>query len=204
MTARPTAIIVIGLAALFFLSAPMTAREGTRPPGRNLTDYANPDGRPPDGIDDGTDDTPAPRQAVAAGPGVVYVGPGFYRWGKVSIPSGVAVVGAGAATVVRSSGPKQIFVQKAAQEWVIRDLVLDGEAKGDWKERRDAGQNGIFTEGCWGFEIAGVVLRNFNGAGLELTQTNLGAAGSSHGGNLERITATGNYVGVRFDIRAEY
>ena len=133
-----------------------TAADGPTPFGRCLSDYANEDGSIPDARDNATDDTSALREALGEGPGVVYVGPGFYRWGDVSIPPGVAVVGAGRATVVRSNGADQIFAQRDVSDWAVRDMVLDGEAEGDWHEREDAGHNGILTDGCWGFEIVGV------------------------------------------------
>jgi len=182
----------------------VTARDGRDPAVRYLGDFKNADGKPPNGLDDTTDDTEALRKALAVGPGIVRVGPGFFRWGEITIPSDVAIVGAGPATVVRSNGAKRIFWQKSVRGWAIRDMTLDGEAKGDWKKREDLGQNGIATEGGWGFEIVGVTLRNFSGAGLQLTWTNLGASGWSAGGNLDRITAHDNYVGIRFDIRSEY
>ena len=181
-----------------------TAADGPTPFARCLSDYANEDGSIPDGKDNATDDTSALRKALGEGPGVVYVGPGLYRWGNVSIPPGVAVVGAGRGTVVRSDGADQIFAQRDVSDWAIRDMVLDGEAEGDWHEREDAGHNGIFTEGCWGFEIVGVTVRNFNGAGVQLSRTNLGQAGFTAGGNLARITAYQHHIGVRFDTRAEY
>jgi len=178
--------------------------DATPPSARSLADYANDDGTVPDGKDDANDDTAAMQKALADGPGVVYVGPGHYRWGDVAIPAGVTVQGAGRATVVRSNGAKQIFAQRAVSDWAVRDLVLDGEAQGDWHERADEGQSGIFTEGCWGYEIVGVTARNFSGAGLQLSHSNLGDGGFCAGGNLARITAYQNHVGVRFDTRAEY
>ena len=181
-------------------SALTLARENASPAARRLSDYTNANGKAPTGKDDGLDDTTALRKALSDGPGVVYVEPGFYRWGDVQIPSGVAVVGAGAATIVRSSGPKEIFVQKGAHDWAIRDLVLDGEAPGDWRQREDKGRSGIATSGCWRYEIVGVTLTNFDGAGLQLT----GASQWHIGGNLDRITAMGNYAGIRFDFRGEY
>ena len=168
---------------------------------RQLGDYTNQDGTAPEGEDNDRDDTVALRKALDAGPGIVYVGPGHYRWGNVTVPSGVSVVGARGATVVRSSGPKCIFVQKGP-EWTIRDLVLDGETAGDWRKRKDDGRSGIFAARCRHFEIVGVTVRNFNGAGIQLTHTAVGTFFDA--GKLERITATGNYVGIRFDERAEY
>ena len=64
--------------------------------------------------------------------------------------------GAGLATVACSSGPKRIFEQKGIDDWRIQNLVLDGEAKGMWHERRDEGRSGIFVQGSLGHEIIGV------------------------------------------------
>lgn len=199
-----TVLAAAGGLSLVLSCAHLAVGAGNTPAFRNLSDYVNEDGTIPDGKDSNVDDTTALRRAIAEGPGVVYVGPGFYRWGDVAIPAGVTVQGAGRATVVRLSGAKQVFAQKAVSDWAVRDMVLDGEAQGDWHQRTDEGQSGIFTEGCWGFEIVGVTVRNFNGAALQFTHTDLASAGHADGGNLARIMATGNYVGVRFDIRAEY
>lgn len=195
-------VVLLLIATAAFLGAALPNAEGAHAPfARLLSDYKNEDGKAPDGKDDTSNDSSALRKALADGPGVVYVGPGFFRWREVTIPSNVAVVGAGTATVVRSSGPKRIFAQRGVHEWSLRDLVLDGEAPGDWHKREDSGQNGLFVTGCWGYEIVGVTLRNFNGAGLQIEHS---GAGWANGGNLDRVTAIGNYVGVRFDTRAEY
>lgn len=176
----------------------------TPPVERKLSDYANDDGRPPDGQDSKRDDTTALRKALTAGPGVVRIGPGFYRFGDVTIPSDVTLAGAGSATVIRPNGARRIFVQKAVHDWSIRDLVCDGETQGEWQARTDAGQTALFSEGCWGYEIARVALRNFNGPALHLTRTNIAQGAFSDGGTLDRVTATGNHTGICFDVRAEY
>ena len=196
---------VLGLVYAQLSAKPPMERNVHMPATRDLGDYTNADGRPPDGRDNDIDDTPAIRKALADGPGVVRVGPGAYRWGDVAVPTGVTLIGSGPATVVRSSGPKRIFVQDGVSDWGIRELVLDGEAKGDWKERKDAGQAGIFVRACLGYTIVGVTARNFAGAGVQLMHTaGLGTNGWCSRANLDRITATGNYVGVRFDERGEY
>jgi len=175
------------------------------PTTRQLSDFTNADGSAPDGKDNKTDDTSAMRKALAAGPGIVHVGAGFYRFGDVTVPKGVTIVGAGPATVIRSSGPKHVFVQKKVGEWCLRDLVLDGEAEGDWTERKDKGQAGIYIHGCLDYNVIGVVARNFAGAGVQIEWTAaLGPNGWNARANLDRITAVGNYIGVRFDVRAEY
>lgn len=173
---------------------------------RSLSAFNNADGRPPDGKDGRTNDSEALRRAIAAGPGVVRIGPGWYRFGDVALPNGVTLVGAGPATIVRPAANATIFRQSRAAQWQIRDLVLDGEAEGDWHVRKDQGHCGILVEKCFGFEISGVTVRNFNGSGIEITFTNLDANGGAFcdGGVLDRITATDNYIGIRFNKRAEY
>lgn len=176
----------------------------TAPESRRLSDFSNDDGSVPDGKDGTRDDTTALRKALAAGPGIVQIGPGSYRFGEIAVPPQVTLVGSGTATVIRSSGPKQVFLQKDASHWAIRDLVVDGEAPDGWKTRTDGGQSGIAIEGCWGYEVTGVTLRNFNGAALQITRTNLREAGFAQGGTLDRVSCCDNWVGVRFDVRAEY
>ncbi|MBI3923411.1 MAG: hypothetical protein HY318_18465, partial [Armatimonadetes bacterium] len=83
------------LSALLVLTAvlldldPSTAKDGPLPHARLLSDYRNDDGSTPDGKKDATDDTPALRKALADGPGLVYIGPGSYRFGEVTIPPSV-------------------------------------------------------------------------------------------------------------------
>ena len=184
------------ICAALFLSVGLAFGEGIHlPVTRKLTDFGDVDGK-----DNKVDDTAVIREALAVGPGVVQIGPGFYRWGDVTVPKGVTVVGCGKATVIRSNGAKAVFLQKGVSEWSIRELVLDGQAKGDWKTRKDLGQAGILSDGCSGYDVIGVTARNFNGAGIQLMRT-----GAWHSrGNLDRITATGNYVGVRFAVGGEY
>ena len=171
---------------------------------RALCDFTNADGKTPTGKNTTTDDTVAMQKALAVGPGIVYIDAGYYRVGEVSIPAGVAVIGAGASTVIRSNGAKDIFNQQGSHDWAIHNLTLDGEAAGKWEERKDMGFTGIAIEHCWGYELTGVVLRNFNGTGLHITHTDLPGAGWCNGGNLDRVTASGNYIGIHFDLRAEY
>jgi hypothetical protein len=166
---------------------------------RFLHDYTNDDGSRPDGSDSARDDSSAMKKALADGPGVVQIGRGYYRWGDIQIPEGVTVRGLGKATIVCSNGANAIFRQVNIADWDVRDLVLDGEATGDWKKRTDGGKSRLFIERCHGFEVAGVTARNFEGAGFQLTRSQ-----GTDGGRLERLSATGCYVGVRFDIRGEY
>jgi hypothetical protein len=202
---RPIWPHALALAAATFacLASTSPAQELT-PTMRNLASFANDDGTIPDGKDDANDDSSALRKALAVGPGTVCIPPGLYRFAEVAIPSGVALVGSGAGTVVRSNGGKSIFVQQSATAWAVRDMVLDGEAAGDWHQRQDAGQSGVVADGCWGYDIVGVTLRNFSGAGVQVSHTNLGESGHAQGGNLERVTALGCFAGVRLDVRAEY
>jgi hypothetical protein len=174
-------------------------------PERLLTDYTNADGRAPNGQDDATDDTAAFRQALAAGPGVVRLGPGFCRLGDVTIPSGVILAGAGQATVLRGNGAGSVISQDGVAGWAIRDLVVDGEAEGDWHDRCDHGRTGIRVNGCLDYEVASVSVRNFDGAGLCISWTAaLGPGGWNSRSNLTRITASGNWIGIRFEERGEY
>jgi hypothetical protein len=171
---------------------------------RSLGDFTNTDGSRPDGKDDLNDDTSAIQKALAAGPGVVYIGPGFYRWSEVSIPANVTVVGAGPATVIRPHGAKSIFVQENLTKWGLRDLVIDGQAQGPWRSRKDEGLSGIRINKCADFVLSNITIQNFNGAGLQMTYTLAPSEGWSSPTTLDSITAMGNYIGIRFDKRAEY
>jgi len=184
------------LAVLLSGSAPAQAR--------SIADYANEDGRAPDGVLDATDDTPALLRALGAGPGTVSIPAGSYRFGGVCVPAGVTVCGEGPATVVRSNGSKRIFHQRGVREFSIRDLTLDGEAQGPWQGRTDEGQSGIAIELCSHFLIENVSLRDFSGPALQLSHTGVEGMPITHGGNLTGITATGSFIGVRLDVRAEY
>ena len=126
--------IKILLCVLFFIVLPSTAETsanntGTQssPASRNLTDYLCADGKAPDGKDNDRDDTAALVAALKAGPGIVLIGPGYYRFGSVTIPEKVTVTGSGAATIIRSNGEKRIFNQTGVGEWSLKNLVLDGE-----------------------------------------------------------------------------
>lgn len=176
------------------------------PPEVRLTDFANADGRPPDGKDDKVDDSVALKRALTSGAGLVRMGAGHYRLSGITVPENTLLVGAGPATVIHAIGNEPIFRQVDVAHWAIRDLALDGGATGDWHQRTDQGQAGVLTQGCWAFELSGLVVRNFDGAGLQLLATRLesSAAAFCNGGTIDRIEARGNYLGVRFDRRAEY
>ncbi len=184
-------------------SFPVSADDLPSPMSRHLSDYLNPDGSSPDGKDTARDDTPALKLALADGPGIVSIGPGYYRFGEVTIPTGITLIGAGPATIVRSSGPKCIFVQSDVHRWRVRDLVLDGEAPGQWEARTEQGQIGLKIDRSYEFEVSGLIVQNFNGAGVQLS----GFAPDKRAngvGSLDRISALENYVGIRFDERGEY
>ena len=174
---------------------------------RVLTDYRNADGQVPDGVNDGADDSHALRTALAVGPGLVLVPPGSYRFGEVTVPPGVTLHGAGHGTVVRlARGAKRIFLQKGVSDWRLRDMLLDGGAAPEsWLTRQDLGETGIDLSGCNGFEISGLAVNNFNGAGIQIAHT----AASPYcpwatAANVFNIAAGGNHTGIRFDTRAEY
>ncbi len=199
----------LALTSIFFLSVfcgPNYAFAEESPPlnARLLSSFANDDGSKPDGKDNENDDTSAFCKALAAGPGTVYVGPGYYRCSEVKIPARVSIIGAGAATVIRPAGAKSVFVQENVTDWSIRDLKIDGQAKGPWKSRKDEGLSGIVIKRCFGFTLSGIKVTNFNGAGVQISYTLARGGGWASQANLDTITATGNYVGVRFDTRAEY
>lgn len=179
-------------------AAPQTALK------RNLSDYANADGSKPDGRHADRDDTIALQKALAAGPGVVSVGPGEYKWGDVTVPAGVTLVGAGSSTIVRSNGAKQIFNQNGVVSFSIRSIALDGGETGDWHARKDEGKNGIAITASRDFEIVDVRLRNFNGTGLLITYNAPRGPGHMGLGSLSGITAERNYTGIWFGVRAEY
>jgi len=193
--------VLVGVASCF-PGVSAKAFGAPSPLARHLSDYRTDDGAVPDGTNPELDATTALVKALGAGPGIVYVGPGAYRWSAVSIPAGVSVVGAGPATAVHAAGGQPIFTQSGVHGWSVRDLALDGGADpSGWRARTDEGRHGMVVSGCWGYEITGVTLRNFAGAGLQIDRN---GAGWKNGGRLERITASGNYAGVRFDVRAEY
>lgn len=196
--------LLLGAALLPGVSPPA---HGARKPAhgeRILSEFRNDDGSRPDGRDSARDDSSALKKALAAGPGTVRLGAGIFRVGGVSVPEGVTLVGEGKATLLRGNGDAAVFRQVNAGGWAVRDLVLDGEATGDWHKREDTGKCGIRVEGCWDFEISGVTARNFAGAGVDIGTSNLTHGAFTHGGTLARVTATGNAVGVRFSRRGEY
>lgn len=171
---------------------------------RLLADYQNDDGSRPDGQASTRDDSSALQKALDGGPGMVRLGPGTFRIREVTIPDDVTLVGAGAATILQASGGRPVFLQQNRHAWRLRDVTIQGEAAGDWRQRTDQGLHGMVLEGCWGYEVSGVAFQSFNGAGLQIGRTNNQAAGFSDGGVLTRLTARENFIGIRFDTRAEY
>lgn len=171
---------------------------------RQLTDFSNDDGTRPDGHGMVRDDSSALRKALSSGPGIVRIGPGTYRIQAVTIPENVTVIGTGPATVLQAFDARPVFLQQNVTAWRLRDLTIQGEATGEWQKRTDRAAHGMMIEGCWGYEVSGVTIRNCDGAGLQITRTNNQASGFTDGGMLTRITARDNFIGVRFDTRAEY
>lgn len=174
------------------------------PAERLLTDFANDDGTKPDGRAAERDDSSALRKALDAGPGIVRVGPGTYCIQGVTIPEDVMLIGSGKATVLQAFGVRPVFLQQNVAAWRLRDLTIQGEATGAWQKRTDRAAHGMVINGCWGYEVSGVTFRNCDGAGLQITRTNNQASGFTDGGTLTRVTAHDNFIGVRFDTRAEY
>ncbi|MCA9012134.1 MAG: right-handed parallel beta-helix repeat-containing protein [Planctomycetaceae bacterium] len=171
---------------------------------RQLTEFSNDDGTQPNGSEPARDDSSALQKALNAGPGIVRIGPGTHRIQDVTIPENVTVIGAGPATVLQAFDGRPAFLQQNAAAWRLRDLSIQGEATGEWQKRTDRTSHGMVIEGCWGYEISGVTIRNCDGAGLQITRTNNQASGFTDGGMLTRITARDNFIGIRFDTRAEY
>lgn len=174
-------------------------------PERCLSAYTSADGQPPSGLNDSVDDGPAIHAAIADGPGVVRIPPGYYRWSEVRVPAGVTVIGAAESTIVRACNDHHpIFDQSGVGNWSIRDLVLDGEASEPWRQRKDLGRVGMSIHDAWGFAVTGLTLRDFSGKALHVAHTRLDAAAFCDGGVIDRLTAAGNAVGVCFDERGEY
>lgn len=171
---------------------------------RWLAEFTNDDGSIPDGSMADRDDSTALRKALAAGPGVVRIGPGRYRIAQVVIPQGVTLIGSGPATILQAFNRQPVFKQTAVPGWRLRDVCLQGEAEGDWRKRVDHGVYGLEISGCYNFEVTGVQIQDFNGVGLQIASTNLPAAGFTDGGLLSKIVAVRNIVGIRFDTRGEY
>jgi hypothetical protein len=132
------------------------------------------------------------------------IGPGFYRVGNVAIPARVAVVGAGAATVLRSNGAKRIFNQSGVGEWALREVMLDGESKAQGPAVPDNGRQGLYVTGCHSFEIRNLTACHFEGIAVEFSRTDLKAASFCNGGSITGLATYDNFAGVAFSVRAEY
>lgn len=171
---------------------------------RWLADYRNDDGTTPDGQTAARDDSTALQKALDAGPGVVRIAPGTYQIHDVSIPSNVELIGSGPSSVLQAHERHPVFKQQGQSGWRLRDVSLKGTASGDWQKRTDQGAHGLVIDGSWDYEVSGVTIEDFDGAGIQIGHTNLQAAGYAAGGVLTRVTSKENHVGVRFDTRAEY
>lgn len=171
---------------------------------RNLSAYKCDDGTTPDGTNKNHDDTSALKAALADGPGMVRINPGYYRFGNVTIPAKVIVVGAGPATIIRSNGEKIIFRQNGVGEWGLKDLLLDGESDKPTYETPDNGKQGLTVNKCHAFTINEVIVCKFEGKAVEFSGTDLAAAAFCNGGTISGLTAYGNYAGLAFSRRAEY
>lgn len=142
-----------------------------------------------------------------AGPGIVHLGPGEFHCAGLRLHDGVVLAGEGRATVLRLSEGEAIIDQRDAGEWGLRDLVLDGGDDGEWPERSDRGAHGLRVHGCWGYDVANVVVRNVAGCGMRIAYTDLFAGGNApfcNGGNLDRVTVHDCHTGICFDTRGEY
>lgn len=168
---------LIGVAAGFAAAGPAGPQAPGSPVTRDLPQFLNADGRAPEGRDNDIDDAAAMRSALAAGPGVIRIGPGHYRPGDVTVPAHVTVPGCGPATVIRSNGAAHIFARRGQRDWRIRDLTLDGDAAGPWRERVDSGRAGIHCEACTAFEMTGIDVRNFAGTGIQRKASELRTRG---------------------------
>jgi hypothetical protein len=159
----------------------------------------------PESFKSSDDCTPFIRKALADGTGILYIEPGVYRFNDVTIPDNMILAGAGPDTIISSAGGETIFHQHAKSNWTIRDLTIEGD--GDTKNSsNDLGFKAISIDNCWGYEISSVSICKCNGIGIDIRQTPLGKnhAAFCHGGSLSKISFHDNFVGIRFDHRAEY
>lgn len=171
---------------------------------RYLSDYKCADGTVPDGIDKNHDDTSALRAALADGPGIVQIGPGFFRFGNVSIPEKITVAGAGTATIIRSNGEDRIFYQKGVGGWGLKDLMLDGETDKAPFAVPDNRKQGLAVIKSYAFIISNVTACRFEGVAIEFSNTDLKSAAFCNGGTVSGLTVYSNYAGLSFSKRAEY
>ena len=205
------------LFSMAFSTEPLYAKRAYMPGSeRNITDYLCADGNAPDGKDNNRDDTAALLEALKAGPGVVWIGPGYYRLGNITIPEKVTVIGASKATVVRSNGAKRIFNQIAVSQWALKDILLDGETKKQYKAKgtivdgkpapiiADNGIQGLYAERCYAFEIRGVTAHHFEGKAIEFAKTDNNGSAWCDGGTISGLTLYNNHVGLSLSERSEY
>ena len=157
----------------------------------------------PENFASNDDCTPFIRNALADGTGILYIESGIYRLNDVTIPDNIILQGAGANTVLKSAGGMTIFKQNGKSNWSIRDLMIDGEAE---RTPVDLKFTAIDIDNCWGYDISSVSVFRCNGIGIDICQTPLDkdCAAFCNGGNLSKIALHNNFIGIRFDKRAEY
>jgi hypothetical protein len=197
-------IICLTFCLIFSIGKGYGASFGNAKAVRYLSDYKRVDGTFPDGTNKNHDDTSALKAALAEGPGIVKVGPGFFRFGNVTIPEKVVIVGTGLSTVVRSNGEKIIFCQKNVSEWGLKDLVLDGETEAKPLAVPNNGKQGLVVSKSHAFSLCDIKACRFEGIAVEFSYTDLKSAEFCDGGTVSRLTLCYNYAGLSFSKRAEY
>lgn len=148
------------------------------------------------------DCTPFIRRALAENM-CLYIEPGIYRLNDITIPDNTVLVGSGAGTILKSAGGITIFKQRHSTGWIIRDLAIDG---GTAEPSGDLGFTAISINHCWGYEISSISVYGCSGTGIDVYETPLDKkyAAFCNGGNLSKISLHNNFIGIRFDNRAEY
>ena len=171
---------------------------------RYLSDYKCADGTIPDGMDKKHDDSSALQAALADGPGIVQLGPGYFRFGNITIPEKVTLAGAGPATIIRSNGANIIFSQRGISNWSLKDVMLDGESGKKDFDIPNNGKQALSVIKSYAFAINNVTAHGFEGIAVEFANTDLQSAAFCNGGTVSGLTLYSNYTGVGFSKRAEY
>jgi hypothetical protein len=167
---------------------------------RDLSSYLAPNRTPT------TDDTPAFAQALAAGPGVVFIPAGHFRVQGICVPPGVTLQGSGMGTVLLPAGPGPVILQDNVHSFTIKDLSIQSSPHVAPCEPSSAHSHGILIKRCYAYRVTGVTVRGFGFAGIEITRTPLSLAQAAFcdGGMLSQITSSDNAIGVLFNTRGEY